>query len=106
MNNRRRIANCTLTRMRRGEGHHGLWSGASPVSPRDYRHGTSSPLKLDGSGCRVADGPGDSPVIGNRRSHIFYWPGRPDYNDVAKGNRVEFANPAAADAAGYRPALN
>jgi endonuclease YncB( thermonuclease family) len=87
--------------------HAGLWSDASPIAPWDYRHGTVSPIRLDGNGCHLSSEPGNgeaAAVIGNRHSHIFHWPGCPDYGKISLGNRVEFASPAAAQAAGYRPA--
>lgn len=45
-------------------------------------------------------------VRGNRRSLIYQWPGCPYYNAISESNRVEFPNPQAAEAAGYRPAKN
>ncbi len=46
------------------------------------------------------------PVRGNRRSHIYEWPGCPYYDRIAPANRVAFASPEAAKAAGYRAARN
>jgi methylphosphotriester-DNA--protein-cysteine methyltransferase len=40
------------------------------------------------------------------RSHIYHWPGCPNYNDIAEHNRVEFSNAIAAEKDGYRAALN
>ena len=45
-------------------------------------------------------------VVGNRRTRIYQWPGCPYYGRVSIRDRVEFANPHAAAAAGYRPARN
>jgi len=45
-------------------------------------------------------------VVGNRKSHIYQWPGCPNYNDIAPYNRVEFPSAAAAEQAGYRAARN
>ncbi|MDE2582495.1 MAG: DUF1669 domain-containing protein [Rhodospirillales bacterium] len=45
-------------------------------------------------------------VRGNRRSHIYQWPGCPYYDRIAAGNRVAFASAQAAREAGYRPAHN
>ncbi len=46
------------------------------------------------------------PVRGNRRSMIYEWPSCPYYNAIVEGNRVQFPNAQAAEAAGYRPAKN
>jgi len=46
------------------------------------------------------------PIIGNRRSRIYEWPGCPYYGKVSAANRVEFASAAAAEQAGYRAARN
>jgi len=45
-------------------------------------------------------------VRGNRRSHIYQWPGCRGYDMIGEGNRVEFSSAQAAEAAGYRPAHN
>ena len=45
-------------------------------------------------------------VVGNRRSHIYEWPGCPYYDAISPKNRVPFSSPQAAEAAGYRPAHN
>ena len=46
------------------------------------------------------------PVRGNRRSMIYQWPGCPYYDAISASHRVEFRNPQAAEAAGFRPAKN
>jgi len=46
------------------------------------------------------------PVVGNRRSGIYEWPGCPAYKAISPRNRVEFADAAAAEASGYRAAQN
>lgn len=47
------------------------------------------------------------PVIGNRRSHIYYHrPDCPNYSQVAPKNRVAFNNAAEAEEAGYQMAGN
>jgi phosphatidylserine/phosphatidylglycerophosphate/cardiolipin synthase-like enzyme len=46
------------------------------------------------------------PVVGNRRSMIYEWPGCRYYGKIAPRNRVEFPDPQSAEAAGYRPAGN
>ena len=45
-------------------------------------------------------------VRGNRRSHIYQWPGCSSYDAISEQNRVEFPSAQAAAAAGYRPAHN
>jgi len=84
----------------------GLWSDPHPVQPQDFRHGTTSPLLVDASGCRTSSEPAAGPVVGNARTHIFEWPGCPYYSSIAFDNRVPFPSPQAAEAAGYRPAHN
>jgi PLD-like domain len=46
------------------------------------------------------------PIIGNRRSRIYEWPGCPTYDKISSANRVEFLNAQAAEQAGYRAARN
>ena len=46
------------------------------------------------------------PVRGNRRSHIYEWPGCPYYDRIGVANRVAFASAQAAREAGFRPARN
>jgi methylphosphotriester-DNA--protein-cysteine methyltransferase len=45
-------------------------------------------------------------VRGNKRSHIYQWPGCSSYGTISEQNRVEFPSAHAAEAAGYRPARN
>ena len=45
-------------------------------------------------------------VRGNKRSHIYQWPGCSSYDAISEQNRVEFPSAQAAAAAGYRPAHN
>jgi phosphatidylserine/phosphatidylglycerophosphate/cardiolipin synthase-like enzyme len=46
------------------------------------------------------------PIVANRRSRIYEWPGCPYYEKLSPANRVEFASAAAAEQAGYRAARN
>jgi phosphatidylserine/phosphatidylglycerophosphate/cardiolipin synthase-like enzyme len=48
----------------------------------------------------------DRQVIGNRRSHIYAWPGCGSYDKMSPANRVEFRSREAAEQAGYRAAKN
>jgi hypothetical protein len=84
----------------------GLWSDPHPVQPQDFRHGTVSPILLDTQGCRISSEPVKGSVVGNERTHIFEWPSCPYYDAISSENRVPFASPEAAEAAGYRPAHN
>ena len=86
--------------------HIGLWSDPHPLQPQDFRHGTNSPWLLDANRCRTSSDPSTGPVVGNERSHIFEWPQCPYYASISPDNRVPFASPQAAEAAGYRPAHN
>jgi len=91
------------------QAHRGLWADAHPIQPQDFRHGTQSQLCFDDAQAdhRIACSEQyQGPVRGNRRSHIYHWPGCPNYDDIAEYNRVEFPNAAAAEQAGYRAARN
>jgi phosphatidylserine/phosphatidylglycerophosphate/cardiolipin synthase-like enzyme len=46
------------------------------------------------------------PIIGNRRSRIYEWPGCPGYGKISPANRVQFPDAQAAEQAGYRAARN
>jgi hypothetical protein len=46
------------------------------------------------------------PIVGNRRSRIYAWPGCASYDTMAPENRVVFPSAEAAEAAGYRAARN
>ncbi len=87
------------------EAHLGLWADAHPVQPQDFRHGTQSRLCFDPPEHRTMCAY-NGPVRGNQRSHIYHWPGCPNYDDIADYNRVEFPNRQAAEAAGFRAARN
>lgn len=89
------------------EAHLGLWSRPHPIPPWDFRHGTATKLCFDKSDHRIAcSSEYHGPVRGNRRSHIYEWPGCPYYDAIAPYHRVQFPNARAAKAAGYRPARN
>lgn len=87
------------------EAHLGLWANPRPVQPWDFRHGTQTKLCFAPGDHRLLCGY-EGPVRGNARSHIFHWPGCPNYDDISPRNRVEFPSREAAQAAGYRPAHN
>src|SRR5262249_381666 len=46
------------------------------------------------------------PIVGNRRSLVYAWPGCPSYDTMAPQNRVVFPSAQVAQAAGYRQAGN
>jgi hypothetical protein len=46
------------------------------------------------------------PIIGNRRSRIYEWPGCPAYDKISAANRAQFSSAQAAEEAGYRAARN
>ena len=48
----------------------------------------------------------NGPIVGNRHSRIYEWPGCPAYDKVTAANRVEFLSAQAAEQAGYRAARN
>jgi phosphatidylserine/phosphatidylglycerophosphate/cardiolipin synthase-like enzyme len=45
-------------------------------------------------------------VRGNKRSHIYQWPGCSSYDKISDRTRVEFPSAQVAEAAGYRSAHN
>jgi phosphatidylserine/phosphatidylglycerophosphate/cardiolipin synthase-like enzyme len=64
-----------------------------------------------GFGSAATDAPSQAPaasgpVIGNRRTRIYQWPGCPYYNRISFRDRVEFASTEQAEQSGYRPARN
>jgi endonuclease YncB( thermonuclease family) len=83
----------------------GLWADTNPAQPQDFRHGTQSRLCFDPPEHRIMCAY-NGPVRGNRRSHIYHWPGCRNYDDIADYNRVEFPNRQAAEAEGFRAARN
>jgi phosphatidylserine/phosphatidylglycerophosphate/cardiolipin synthase-like enzyme len=46
------------------------------------------------------------PIVGNRRSLVYAWPGCASYDTMAPQNRVVFPSRQAAEVAGYRQAVN
>jgi phosphatidylserine/phosphatidylglycerophosphate/cardiolipin synthase-like enzyme len=46
------------------------------------------------------------PIVGNRRSLVYAWPGCASYDTMAPQNRVVFPSRQAAEVAGYRQAGN
>jgi endonuclease YncB( thermonuclease family) len=87
--------------------HVGLWSDPNPVPPWDFRHGESSRLCFDNGGHRIqCSANHQGPVRGNRRTHIYQWPGCPYYEAISLRNRVDFASAHDAEGLGYRPAHN
>jgi phosphatidylserine/phosphatidylglycerophosphate/cardiolipin synthase-like enzyme len=68
----------------------GAWMGSGLRTD----HAVSQPLAAAG------------PIIGNRRTRIYQWPGCPYYNRISFRDRVEFATANQAQQSGYRPARN
>ena len=50
--------------------------------------------------------PPSGPIVGNRHSRIYEWPGCPGYNKISVANRVPFFNAQTAELAGYSAARN
>jgi endonuclease YncB( thermonuclease family) len=87
----------------------GLWADPNPIPPWDSRAqkrgGAIAGASPETRG--LADIPAEgAPVIGNRRSMVYHLPECPDYAKVSEKNRVPFASPADAEAAGYRKSGN
>jgi len=83
--------------------HAGLWVEGKPIPPWDFRHHrvAASPAATSAAAPQASGA-----VRGNSKSHIYHWPGCPNYDGVSAHNRVEFPSRAAAEAAGFRPARN
>jgi hypothetical protein len=78
------------------------------VESRPLFSGTGARSRQSSSaldGAAPTNEPG-GPIIGNRRSRIYEWPGCPYYNSISPRQRVEFASAQAAEQAGYRAAHN
>ena len=72
-----------------------------PVSPNERPPVTNSAPAQSLSNQAVS-----GPIVGNRRSKIFAWPGCGSYDTMAPRNRVVFPSADAARQAGYRAAFN
>ena len=98
----------------------GLWADANPTPPWDFRR-SNRDSGAGNNNTRPAERPAPAatnsntatphesaagPIIGNRRSRIYHWPGCPNYNDVSPQNRVSFSSREEAERAGYRAARN
>ena len=83
----------------------GLWAEAQPIPPWEWRQGRRN-LSAASSASTTAVSPPTGPVIGNRKSKVYYWPSCPDYARVSRKNRVAFPSREAAEQAGYRQAGN
>jgi phosphatidylserine/phosphatidylglycerophosphate/cardiolipin synthase-like enzyme len=84
-------------------------SRAAESRPLDVRQSTG--INPDLPDTTAADsampsGAAYGPVVGNRRSRIYEWPGCPYYDSISPRQRVEFASAQAAEQAGYRAAHN
>jgi endonuclease YncB( thermonuclease family) len=85
----------------------GLWAGPGPIPPWELRaaqrrDGAEGPTDITTAPVQA----GDSLIIGNRNSMIYYTSDCPDYTKVPTQNRVTFRSEAEAKAAGYRKAQN
>jgi len=86
----------------------GLWADKNPIPPWIFRHRAElSPLQPNS---QTPYRPGhltpsvsstSLPILGNRRSQKYHWPGCPNYNQIAKKNRVPFGSAQEAREAGY-----
>jgi hypothetical protein len=84
-----------------------LASLLNEIWPQPISAGEKSVMR----GADSAEGPSVSSkptgtIVGNRRSHIYAWPGCGSYNTMAPHNRVVFPSAQAAEQAGYRAAYN
>jgi hypothetical protein len=78
------------------------------IESRPLRAGVSGVggQSLAASGGATVPSAPSGPVIGNRHSRIYEWPGCPGYDKISAANRVPFFNAQAAEMAGYRAARN
>jgi phosphatidylserine/phosphatidylglycerophosphate/cardiolipin synthase-like enzyme len=78
------------------------------IESRPLRAGVSGVggQSLAASGGATVPSAPSGPVIGNRHSRIYEWPGCPGYDKNSAANRVPFFNAQAAEMAGYRAARN
>jgi len=85
---------------------------SDPVLAEEYlrnweqRAEHSRPLVTAAGAAQTGVNPPASPVVGNRRSMIYEWPGCPYYDKIASRNRISFPSAEAAEAAGYHAAKN
>jgi hypothetical protein len=73
-----------------------IW--VQPIGPNDVTPANSAPTQGFSSNA--------GPIVGNRRSKIYAWPGCGSYDTMAPQNRVVFASRHAAEQARYRAAYN
>ena len=72
----------------------GLWVGPHPIPPWDFRHGTPTRLCFDKADRRIECSAAYRGLVrGNRRSHIYQWPGCPYSDSIGENNRVQFQTP-------------
>ena len=91
----------------------GLWADPRPVAPWEFRlteRGRREATE-DQPARPVHPSPAEpaaatAPIVGNRRSKIYHWPGCQNYNTISPANRVTFPTREAAERAGYRAARN
>jgi hypothetical protein len=74
-----------------------IWT--MPVTANDRTRASAAPAQT------VASEPA-GPIVGNRRSRIYAWPGCGTYDKMAPENRVVFSSRSVAEQEGYRAARN
>jgi len=72
-----------------------------PVSPEE-----NPPAANSAPAQSLSNQASAGPIVGNRRSRIFAWPGCGSYDSMAPQNRVVFPSADEARQAGYRAAFN
>ena len=81
----------------------GLWAGANPVPPWEWRQGQRRPVSTEVPPDAAS---AQEVIIGHRGRKVYYWPGCPEYNKVSRRNRIVFQSRTAAEQAGYEAAGN
>jgi phosphatidylserine/phosphatidylglycerophosphate/cardiolipin synthase-like enzyme len=77
-----------------------MGSGQSSMAQNS---GSQNSVAMDGAAAPFAP---SGPIVGNRRTRIYEWPGCPGFSKISAANRVQFFNAQAAEQAGYRAARN
>ena len=77
-----------------------IWTQPTAVGGNSATRGARSGEKVSVSSKPIGT------IVGNRRSHIYAWPGCGSYDTMAPQNRVVFPSSQAAEQAGYRAAYN
>ena len=83
------------------------WNAHAAHSQALAARASKGPPAAGGTSPEESEAPaGGVGIVGNKRSHIYAWPGCASYDTMAPQNRVVFSTVKEAEAAGYRQARN